>query len=168
MFVGGWFRPGGPRQVVRPRHGYSEFWKGHLRRSICLPGVRPPLHGSGGIRFPDVGGTELRQCQGQRRHHSAKYAVMVLMAAAMLAGCHSSKAADPGATWQSIHEDFLHGNLDIARQRADEARRDYSAGNPAWGTRFRLLEAEILIYQGRRPDVIDLLNSPGVSYPVAW
>ena len=32
--------------------------------------------------------------------------------------------------------------------------------------RFRLLEAEILIYQGRRPDVIDLLNSPGVSYPV--
>jgi CHAT domain-containing protein len=91
---------------------------------------------------------------------------MVLMAAAMLAGCHSSKTADPGATWQSIHEDFLHGNLNVARQRADEARRDYSAHNPDWAMRFRLLEAEILIYQGRRPDVITLLNSPGVSYPV--
>jgi CHAT domain-containing protein len=91
---------------------------------------------------------------------------MVLMAAALLAGCHSSKTADPGATWQSIHEDFLHGNLDVARKRAVEARSDYSAGNPEWGTRFRLLEAEILINQGRRPDVIALLNSPGVSYPV--
>jgi CHAT domain-containing protein len=91
---------------------------------------------------------------------------MVLMAAAILVGCHSSKTADPGATWQTIHEDFLHGNLDIARQKADEARRDYSAGDPDWGMKFRLLEAEILIYQGRRPDVITLLNSPGVSYPV--
>jgi CHAT domain-containing protein len=92
---------------------------------------------------------------------------MGLMAAAMLAGCHSSKTADPAATWQSIHQDFLHGNkLDVAMKKADEARRDYSAGNPEWGTRFRLLEAEILIYQGRRPDVITLLNSPGVSYPV--
>jgi CHAT domain-containing protein len=88
------------------------------------------------------------------------------MAAAVVAGCHSSKTADPGATWQSIHEDFLHGNLDVAQQKADKARKDYSAGNPDWGMKFRLLEAEILIYQGRRPDVITLLNSPGVSYPV--
>jgi CHAT domain-containing protein len=91
---------------------------------------------------------------------------VVLMAAAVVAGCHSSKTADPGATWQSIHEDFLHGNLDVAQQKADKARKDYSAGNPDWGMKFRLLEAEILIYQGRRPDVITLLNSPGVSYPV--
>ena len=33
--------------------------------------------------------------------------------------------------------------------------------------KFRLLEAEILIYQGRRPEVIALLNSPGVTYPAA-
>jgi CHAT domain-containing protein len=31
--------------------------------------------------------------------------------------------------------------------------------------KFRLLEAEILIYQGRRPEVIALLNTPGVAYP---
>ena len=31
--------------------------------------------------------------------------------------------------------------------------------------KFRLLEAEILTYQGRRPEVIALLDSPGVSYP---
>ena len=33
--------------------------------------------------------------------------------------------------------------------------------------KFRLLEAEILTYQGRRPEVIALLNSPGVTYPAA-
>jgi CHAT domain-containing protein/outer membrane protein assembly factor BamD (BamD/ComL family) len=33
--------------------------------------------------------------------------------------------------------------------------------------KFRLLEAEILTYQGRRPDVIAMLNSPDVSYPTA-
>ena len=32
--------------------------------------------------------------------------------------------------------------------------------------KFRLLEAEILTYQGRRPDVLALLNGPDVSYPV--
>jgi CHAT domain-containing protein/tetratricopeptide (TPR) repeat protein len=91
---------------------------------------------------------------------------MALLATAILAGCHPAKIADPEETWQSIHEDFLHGNLDVAQQRADKARGDYSARNPDWATRFRLEEAEILIYQGRRPDVITLLNSPGVSYPV--
>ncbi len=32
--------------------------------------------------------------------------------------------------------------------------------------KFRLLEAEILAYQGRRPEVIAILNSPNVSYPI--
>jgi CHAT domain-containing protein len=91
---------------------------------------------------------------------------MVLLAAAILAGCRSSKIADPATTWQNIHDDFLHGNLNVAQQKADKALRDYSTDNSDWGTRFRLLEAEILIYQGRRPDVIALLNSPGVTYPV--
>ncbi len=91
----------------------------------------------------------------------------VLLAAAVLAGCHSSKTADPAAIWQNIHDDFLHGNLSVAQQKADKALRAYSADNSEWGTRFRLLDAEILIYQGRRLDVIALLNSPGVSYPVA-
>jgi CHAT domain-containing protein/Flp pilus assembly protein TadD len=31
--------------------------------------------------------------------------------------------------------------------------------------KFRVLEAEILTYQGRRPQVLALLNEPGVSYP---
>jgi len=33
--------------------------------------------------------------------------------------------------------------------------------------KFRLLEAEIMTYQGHRQQLIELLNSSGVSYPVA-
>jgi CHAT domain-containing protein len=92
---------------------------------------------------------------------------MVLFAASILAGCRSSEIADPATTWQNIRSDFLHGNLKVAGQKADEALRDYSVSNPDWAMRFRLLEAEILMYQGDRPGVIALLNSPGVPYPAS-
>jgi CHAT domain-containing protein len=72
---------------------------------------------------------------------------------------------DPATTFQNIRSDFLHGNLDTAQQKAEKARNDLPAGNTDWALRFRLLEAEILTNQGRRPQVVALLNSPGVTYP---
>ena len=88
-----------------------------------------------------------------------------LSAAGVLAGCRSAAVADPAATFQEIRNDSLHGNLDVAHQKAEEARQDYAARDPEWAMKFRLLEAEILIYQGQRPAVIALLNAPGISYP---
>ncbi len=91
----------------------------------------------------------------------------VLAAASSLAGCRSSSPApDPAAIEQSIRSNFLHGNLDAARQKAEQARNDF-ATNAQWAMTFRLLEAEILTYQGRRPEVLALLNDPTVSYPAA-
>jgi CHAT domain-containing protein len=72
---------------------------------------------------------------------------------------------DPAATFQNIRTDFLHGNLEIAQQEAEKARKDLPAGHTDWALRFRLLEAEILANQGRRPQVVALLNSPDVIYP---
>jgi CHAT domain-containing protein len=84
-----------------------------------------------------------------------------------MAGCRSSVRADPATTFQDIRNDSIHGNLDVARQKAEKARQDFSASSADWAMRFRLLEAEILTYQGRRPEVIALLNSPDVPYPAA-
>ncbi len=97
----------------------------------------------------------------QRPHGSA----IVLVPYWRLIGCHSSVSPDPATIFQNIRTDFLHGNLDVAQQKAEKARKDFSAGSADWAMKFRLLEAEILTYQGRRPEVIALLNSPGVSYP---
>ena len=91
---------------------------------------------------------------------------MVLLAAAHLAGCRSSAKVDPATTWQAVRNDLMHGNLYVGQQEAEQAQRDFSASNADWAMKFRLLEAEILTYQGLRPEVIALLNAPGIRYPV--
>jgi len=73
--------------------------------------------------------------------------------------------ADPATTYQNIRSDFLHGNLYAAQREAEKARVDFLASGADWPMKFRLIEAEILTYRGRRPEVIALLNTPGVSYP---
>ena len=80
-------------------------------------------------------------------------------------GCHAAGVPDPAQKFESIRSDYRHGNLDFARQKADRARNDFAVTNPEWSMRFRLLEAEILSYQGRRPEVLALLNSPAITYP---
>jgi CHAT domain-containing protein len=90
---------------------------------------------------------------------------MVLLSAGLLAGCRSSAKADPATTWQDIRTDFLHGNLFVAQQKAERAQGDFPASDADWAMKFRLLEAEILIYRGLRPEVISVLNAPGIHYP---
>jgi CHAT domain-containing protein len=86
-----------------------------------------------------------------------------------LAGCHAS-SPEPSALFQSIHADYLHGNLDIAHSRAEQARREFSLATPgndaqSWALKFRLLEAEILSRQSRPKDVVALLTANGTSIP---
>jgi CHAT domain-containing protein len=90
---------------------------------------------------------------------------MASLAAASLAGCRSPAMADPATTFEDIRSDSIHGNLDVAHQKAEKARKDFSASRADWAMKFLLLEAEILSYQGRRTEVIALLNSPGVAFP---
>jgi CHAT domain-containing protein len=92
--------------------------------------------------------------------------VVALLAAAILTGCRAAPIADPAALFQDIRRDFLHGNLDVAEQRAKQASTEFSAPSADWAMKFRLLQAEILTYQGRRPEVLALLDSPRVSYPL--
>jgi CHAT domain-containing protein/Flp pilus assembly protein TadD len=91
--------------------------------------------------------------------------VLLSLTAATLTGCRSAPAADPAAVFENIRNDSLHGNLDVAQQNAEKARKDFSASGTDWPMKFRILESEILTYQGRRPEVLALLNDPNVSYP---
>jgi CHAT domain-containing protein len=84
-----------------------------------------------------------------------------------LAGCRSPATVDPAAVYQSIHSDFLRGHLAAAQQNAEKALGAFSASDANWAIRFRLLDAEILSHQGRRPEALALLNDPGVTYPTS-
>jgi CHAT domain-containing protein/tetratricopeptide (TPR) repeat protein len=107
---------------------------------------------------------------GSRWHDSAIGWLIPLLAAIILSGCRPPATVgpsplDPSALFQSIRTEFLHGNLSAAQQQAEKARKEFSASDANWSMKFSLLEAEVLTYQGRRPEVIALLNSPGVIYP---
>jgi CHAT domain-containing protein/tetratricopeptide (TPR) repeat protein len=93
--------------------------------------------------------------------------VLALVAPWILAGCRSSAKPDPATIWQNIRSDSIRGNLDVAQQEAEQARKDFSASNADWAMKFRLLEAEILTYQHRWPEVVALLDPPGIPYPAA-
>jgi CHAT domain-containing protein len=99
-------------------------------------------------------------------HDSAIFAITFLVAMT-LAGCRSPAIADPRAVYQSIHSDFLRGDLLAAQQNAEKAVKAFSVSDANWAIRFRLLDAEILSNQGRLPEAIALLNDPGVTYPTS-
>jgi CHAT domain-containing protein len=88
------------------------------------------------------------------------------LAALVLPGCDAVAKPDPQALYNSIHLDLLHGNLDVARSRAELARQQFSAGNTAggatWALEFRLLEAEILQRQLHPQEVVGLLTGAAV------
>jgi hypothetical protein len=90
-----------------------------------------------------------------------------VLAGCGMSGCHAKAGANPDDLLQSISNDFLHGNLEVARARADAARRSFSdAGtgkSPAWEMQFRLLEADILLRQNHAQDVIALLTGRDIT-----
>jgi CHAT domain-containing protein len=106
---------------------------------------------------------------GRRRWIRRQLATLsaALLATLLVSGCQ--RESDPSALFQSISADYLHGDLELARERADRARSDFAAGHAApgatWGLQFRLLEAEILLRQDKTKDALALLIGPGYSVP---
>jgi CHAT domain-containing protein len=106
-----------------------------------------------------------RTCGTSTRSSISLILGIALLAATTLAGCHASADPNPATTYQDIRGDILHGNLNVAQKKAENALRDFSASGADWPMKFLLLDAEIVSLMGRRADVIALLNRPGVSYP---
>jgi len=85
-----------------------------------------------------------------------------------LLGCHAPPRADPQAVYASIRGDFLHGSLDVAHTRVELALKGVSGAGPPdkdWALKFRLLDAEILTYQGRPREVLALLTANDIAKP---
>lgn len=80
-----------------------------------------------------------------------------MLAAVALFGCQRSTRPSPAATYQKIHTEFLRGELGAAQQDSAKARKGLSGRNRNWDIKFRLLEAEIVTYQGNSHKVVQLL-----------
>jgi CHAT domain-containing protein len=93
----------------------------------------------------------------------------IVPAALCLPGCHEASHPDFAALFDSIYTDYLHGSLDIAQTRAEAARKKYSTGGSGdrseWELRFRLLDADILLRQGRTKEADSVLATDAGSFP---
>jgi CHAT domain-containing protein/tetratricopeptide (TPR) repeat protein len=80
-------------------------------------------------------------------------------------GCRSSSTPNPAEDFTKVRSDFLQGNLVLAQQKAAEASDKLMAREPAWSLKFRLLDAEILSFQGRSADVVSVLSDQKQHFP---
>ena len=54
----------------------------------------------------------------------------------------------------------MHGDLIHSQQEAEEGYRQFSPSSPEWAWKFRILEAETLLWRGMYPQVLTLLANP--------
>jgi CHAT domain-containing protein/Tfp pilus assembly protein PilF len=92
---------------------------------------------------------------------------VVLLCITSLPACHRAADPDPASLYRAIHDDFVHGDLDVARSRAHAAQQrpavSRQSGDTSWPLRFLVLEAEIALYQGHPQEVASLLTA--VPFP---
>ena len=71
-------------------------------------------------------------------------------------GCRKAQSKAPEIEFSQTEELFLHGDLESAQAKADQAIKETSS--PDWGARFRLEAAKIRLYRGESDEVIQLLD----------
>jgi CHAT domain-containing protein/Flp pilus assembly protein TadD len=80
-----------------------------------------------------------------------------LTTACLALACGCSTRPRPEQAYESIRQEFRHGNLDNALQHADLEFQKYSGKDEYWAWRFRTLKAHILIFRGSYNESLQLL-----------
>jgi CHAT domain-containing protein len=103
----------------------------------------------------DAGKSQRSTSGNQRQHLSVKLLGVLLVC---LGGCTHRANQDPQALYDQIRLTFTHGQLVSAQEQAEKARIYFSNRDSQWESRFRFLEAEILIWRGLNQNALSLLN----------
>jgi CHAT domain-containing protein len=73
-----------------------------------------------------------------------------------LLGCHKAEVP-PGVRFSNIQKEFRQGHLDLAIDMADRSYRELEPRDRQWSWRFRLLEADMLLWRGVPEETLALL-----------
>jgi CHAT domain-containing protein len=71
-----------------------------------------------------------------------------------------SRPESPQAFFEHARRTFQRGDLIHSQQEAEEGYRRFSRISPEWAWKFRILEAESLLWRGMYAQVLTTLNSP--------
>jgi len=95
---------------------------------------------------------------GSRSQGSKLLLVLALSGAvACTSGCKSRP--DPQTTFDHARQMFVRGDLPRAHSEAHSGFQSFSGLNQEWAWKFRLLEAEVLVNQGKSKDALALLDA---------
>ena len=78
----------------------------------------------------------------------------------MLGSSGCASVPSPDSRYQEILRDSQHGEIEQAVKQADREYRRYAANQPNQAWRFRVLEAQLLVMQGKTKDALTLINDP--------
>jgi CHAT domain-containing protein len=85
--------------------------------------------------------------------------LLLLGALSGASGCHRyGTLLQPETLYRNAESKFEAGDLIAASQESDAAYRELSARSPEWAWRFRVLEAEVLVWRGLSTDAVQLLQ----------
>jgi len=67
------------------------------------------------------------------------------------------------AAFEHARQSFIHGDLVRSQEEAEQGYRRFSHSSPEWAWKFRVLQAESLLWRGKYPDVLSLLGSAATT-----
>jgi CHAT domain-containing protein len=74
-------------------------------------------------------------------------------------GLACSRRNSPQVAFDHAYKTFLHGDLKRSQDDAHAESERFQDSNPQWAWKFRILEAESLLWRGMSQDALALLNS---------
>jgi len=80
----------------------------------------------------------------------------------MACGLACTRRESPQAAFDRTYKIFLHGDLIQSQEDADREYQRLRDSNPQWAWKFRILEAESLLWRGMYAQVLAVLNSGSV------
>jgi CHAT domain-containing protein len=80
-----------------------------------------------------------------------------LLALAFVTGCNRS--ADPKVAFEAAQQTFIHGDLAGTQKQAERGFQQFRNSHPEWAWKFRLLEAESLLWSGMYERTLETLKS---------
>src|SRR5580658_3564944 len=149
-----------------------------LRKHYCVAAIRDDLSErilSAGLIAPaddaasGNGVADLRN--GKRGRHRRQWSAvpltpwLLLLIVLGLGGCTGHSQIPPAARYRDAQLKFQQGDLPGASQESEIAYKQLSAQNPELSWRFRVLNAEVLVWRGLSKDAIELL---GPEAPAAF
>ncbi len=76
-----------------------------------------------------------------------------------LSGCQPDAVTHPEIVYDKVEKLIIHGNLEEAHKKAQTASAQLFPVSPEWAWKFRLMDARVLLREGRNDEVLSMLSA---------